>query len=53
MCIASWARWEAQRKGLVELERRYQGHVSGIQTLNKRQDIFKDAIEGKLRVQQD
>ena len=28
-------------------------HMSGIQTLNKRQEIFKDAIEGKLTVQQD
>ena len=24
VCIASWARWEAQREGVVALERRYQ-----------------------------
>ena len=50
-CIARWARWEAQRKGLVELERRCQDVSREIQMLNKRQEIFQNAIEGKLRVQ--
>ena len=51
LCIASWARWEAQRKGLVDLERRCQDTSREIQMLNKRQEIFQNAIEGKLRVQ--
>ena len=51
VCIASWARWETQRKGLVDLERRCQDVSREIQTLNKRQEIFQNEIEGKLRVQ--
>ena len=51
LCTASWARWEAQRKGLVDLERRFQGISRETQMLNKRQEIFQNAIEGKLRVQ--
>ena len=47
-CIA---RWEAQRKGLVDLERRCQDLVREKQMLNKRQEIFQDAIEGKPSVQ--
>ena len=43
-----WARWDAQWKGLVDLERRCQDEI---QMLSKRQEIFKNAIEGKLRVQ--
>ena len=46
-----WARWEAQREGLVELERRCQDISREIQKLNKRQEIFQSAIDGKLRVQ--
>ena len=34
--FASWARWEAQRKGLVDLERRCQDISREIQMLNKR-----------------
>ena len=49
--IASWARWEAQWKSLVELERRCQDISREKQMLNTRQDIFKNAIEGKLKVQ--
>ena len=51
LCFASWARWEAQRKGLVDLEKRCQDKSREIQMLNKRQEIFQNAIEGKLRVQ--
>ena len=51
LCIASWARWEAQRKGFVDLERRCQDLGREVQMLNKRQEIFQDAIEGKLSVQ--
>ena len=38
-------------KGLVDLERRCQDTSREIQMLNKRQDIFQNVIEGKLRVQ--
>ena len=41
--MASWARWEAQRKGLVDLENRCQDI--------RAKEIFQRAIEGKLRVQ--
>ena len=34
--VASWARWEAQRKGSVDLERRCQDISREIQMLNKR-----------------
>ena len=44
--LASWSRWEAQRKGLVDLERRCQDISREIQMLNKRQEIFQSAIEG-------
>ena len=51
LCIASRARWEAQRKGLIDMERRCEDISREIQMLSKRQDMFKNAIEGKLRVQ--
>ena len=37
-----------QRKGIVDLERRCQDLGREIQVLNKRQEIFQEAIEGKL-----
>ena len=49
--MASRARSEAQRKGLVDLERRCQDISREMQMLNKRQEIFQSAIEGKLGVQ--
>ena len=49
--VASWTRWEVRRKGLVDLESRCQDTSREIQMLNKRQEIFQNAIEGKLRVQ--
>ena len=49
--MVSSARWEAQWKGLVDLERGCQDISREIQMLNKRQEIFQNAIEGKLRVQ--
>ena len=49
--VASWARWDAQWRGLVELERRCQDISREIQVLSKRQEMFQNAIEGKLRVQ--
>ena len=50
ICIVSWARWEAKRKGLVDLDRRCQDTSREIKMLNKRQEIFQKAIEGKLRL---
>ena len=49
--IASWARWDAQWKGFVDLERRCHDISREIQMLSKRQEIFQNAIDGKLRVQ--
>ena len=49
--VASWARWDAQWRGLVELERRCQDISREIQMHSKRQEMFQNAIEGKLRVQ--
>ena len=49
--VARWARWEAQRKGLVDLERKCQDTSRDTLMLNKRQEILQSAIEGKLRVQ--
>ena len=50
-CVASWARWEAQWKGFVDLEGRCQDISRETQMLSKRQEIFQNAMEGKLRVQ--
>ena len=49
--VASWARWDTQWKGSVELERRFQDISREIQMLSKGQEINKNAIEGNLRVQ--
>ena len=51
ICIASWARWEAQWKGLVDLERKCQDVSREIQMLSKTEEMFKNAIEGKIGVQ--
>ena len=51
VCVVCWTRWDALCKGLVELERRCQDMRREIQMSNKRQEIFQNAIEGKLRVQ--
>ena len=51
LCIASWTRWDAQLKGLVELERKFQGTRQVIQVLSERQEIFKSAMEDKLKLQ--
>ena len=50
LCIASWARRDAQLKGLVELERRCQDTRQEIQVLSERQEIFKSAMEDKLKL---
>ena len=50
VCVASWARWDAQLKGLVELERTSQDTSQEIQMLNERPEMFTNAIEGKVEV---
>ena len=47
--MASGARWEAQRKGLVDLERRCHDISREIQMLNKRHEIVQNAIEDKAQ----
>ena len=49
--VASWARWDAQWKGLVELERRCRDTSQAIQMLNKRPEMVKHAIEAKLKME--
>ena len=50
LCVASWGRWDAQLKGLVELERRCQD-TRQAQVLSERQEIRKSAVEDKLKLQ--
>ena len=51
LCIASWARWDAQLKGLVELERRCRSTRQEIQVVSERQETFKSTMEDKLKLQ--
>ena len=50
LCIASWARWNAQLKGLVEMERRCRDTRQEIQALSGRQEIFKSMMGDKAQV---
>ena len=45
VCIASLARWDAQLKGLVELERRCRNTMQEVQVLSERQEILKNTME--------
>ena len=49
LCIASWARWDAQLQGLVELERRCQDARPETQVLSARQS--KSAMEAQVAVE--
>ena len=49
--VGSRARWGTRPKDSVDLERRFQDIKRQIQMLNKRQGIFQNAAEDKLRVQ--
>ena len=51
LCIASWARWDAQLKGLVELERRCRNTRQEIEVLSERQETFRSTMEDKLKLQ--
>ena len=45
------ARWDAQLKGLVQLERRCRDTRQEIQILSERQEIFEGTMEDKLKLQ--
>ena len=45
--IASLARWNAQLKGLVELERRCRKTMQEVQVLSDRQEIFTSCHVGR------
>ena len=49
-CIASWAGWNAQLKGLVELERRYQNMMQEVKLLSERQEVLKGMVGEKIRL---
>ena len=49
--IARRDRWNAQLKGLVELEESCQNEMQEVQLLRERQEILKGMIEHKIRLQ--
>ena len=52
VCIASWARRNAQFKGLVELDKkRCQNMRQEVKLLSERQEILKGMVEDKIRLQ--
>ena len=51
LCIGSWARWDAQLKGLVELERRCRDTRQEIQVKSESQEISESTMEDKLKLQ--
>ena len=51
VCIASLARWNAQLKGLVELEKRCQNMMWKVKSSSERQEVLKGMVEDKIRLQ--
>ena len=51
VCIASLARWNAQLKGLVELEKRCQNMMREVKFSSERQEVLKGMVEDKIRLQ--
>ena len=51
VCIASLARWNAQLKGLVELEKTCQNMMQEVKLLSERQEALKGMVEDKIRLQ--
>ena len=51
VCIASLARWNAQLKGLVELEGRCRETMQEVKVLSERQEILKSTVEDKISLQ--
>ena len=45
VCIVSLARWNAQLKGLVELEKRCQNMIQEVKLCSERQEVLKDMVE--------
>ena len=48
--IASRARWDAQLKGLVELERRCQELMQEVELLSESQEVLAGFMEDKIRI---
>ena len=48
---ASLARWNAQLKGLTELEKRCQHILQEVKLLSERQEVLKGMVEDKIRLQ--
>ena len=51
VCIASLARWNAQLKGLAELEKRCQNMMKEVKLLRERHEVLKGMVEDKIRLQ--
>ena len=51
VCIVSLARWNAQLKGLVELEKSCQNTIQEVKLFSERQEKVKDMVEHKIRLQ--
>ena len=51
VCTASRARWNAQLKGLAELEKRCQHMEQEVRYLSERQEIFRGMVEDKIGMQ--
>ena len=49
--IASLTRWDAQLKGLAELERRCQDMMQEVELLSERQEVLASLVEDKIRFQ--
>ena len=49
--ITSWARWNAQLKGLVELDRRCQELMQEVELSSERQEVLAHLMEDKIRKQ--
>ena len=53
MYFASLARWDAQLKGLVELERRCQGLMQEVQLPSERQEVLVGMVVSKRDMQKE
>ena len=51
VCIASWARWYVQLKGLAELEKRCQNMMQEVKSSSERQEVLKGMVVDKIRLQ--
>ena len=51
VCIASLAMWDAQLKGLVELERRCQDLIQEVKLTSEKQEVLAGLVEDRIRLQ--